>query len=123
MMMIVFRKSTVLPRPSGQLPVFEDLKQDVENVRMSLFDFVQEDNRIWRPAHAFGELSAFFIADIAWRRADQLRNGMLLHEFRHVEAHQRFFRAKEKFGKSASHFRFADARGPKEQEAANRTRG
>ncbi len=89
---------------------------------MSLFDFVQEDNRIWRPAHAFCELATFFIADIARRRADQLGNGMFFHEFRHIETHQRFVGAKQKFSEAAGNFGFADAGGTQENERANRAR-
>ena len=90
---------------------------------MGLLDFVQKDDRVRRAAHPFGELAALFITDIAWRRADQLGDGVLLHELGHVKAHQRFFRAEEEFREAACYFRLADARGPEEKEASNRARG
>src|ERR1700731_3441145 len=46
---------------------------------------------------------------------------MLLHEFGHVEADQGLLRAEKEFGEAASYFRFANARGPKEEEATNWT--
>src|SRR2546427_5416524 len=48
-------------------------------------DFIQQDDRVRRPADAFRQLPAFFVAHVPGRRADQLRDGMLLHELRHVE--------------------------------------
>ena len=55
----------------GQLAVFKDLKQDIEDVRMRLLNFVEQDHRIGSAAHALGHLAALFIAHVAWRRADQ----------------------------------------------------
>src|SRR5262249_36794926 len=48
---------------------------------------------------------------------------MLLHELRHVEAHQRLFRAEQKFRQTARYYRLAHARGTQEEEAANWSRG
>src|ERR1035437_667733 len=105
----------------GKLAVFENLQQYIEDVGMRLFDFIQEDDGVGSATNALGQLATFFIADIAWRGANQFRNGVLLHEFGHVEAHQGFFRAEKKFGEPASYFGFANARGPKEKEAINWT--
>src|ERR1700682_2565220 len=88
---------------------------------MGLFDFIQEDDGIGSTANALGELAAFFIANIAWRGANQLRDGVLLHKFGHVKAHQRFFRAEKKFGEPTSYFGFANAGGPEEKEATDWT--
>src|ERR1700747_1422768 len=89
---------------------------------MSLFDFVQEDNRIWRPAHAFCELATFFVADIVRRRADELGNGMFFHTFRHIESTQRFCGPKHELSAAADICGFADAGGTEENKRANRTR-
>src|ERR1700688_4330865 len=105
----------------GELAVLENLQQYIEDVRMSFFNFIQEDDGVGSAANALGELAAFFIADIAGRGADQFGDGMLLHEFGHVEAHQRFFRAEKKFGKAASYFGFANTGGPQEKEATDGT--
>jgi len=123
MMMMVLRKSTVLPRPSVNLAVFENLQENVEDVRVGLLDFVQKNNRVRRAANTLGQLTAFFVAHVTWRGADELRHGMFLHELRHIEANQRLLRTEQEFREAAGHFRFADAGGAEEEEAANGTRG
>src|SRR5258705_13814381 len=90
---------------------------------MSLLDFVQENNRVRRAANAVGQLTAFFVAHVAWRGADELRDGMLFHEFRHIEANQRLLRTEQEFREAAGDFRFAYAGGAEEEEAADRARG
>jgi len=46
MMMIVFLKSTTRPLPSVRATVVHDLQQDVEHIRMSFLDFVEEHNAV-----------------------------------------------------------------------------
>ena len=70
----------------GELAVFEDLQQDVEHIGMRLLDFVEQDYGIRRALHPFGELATFFVAHVSRRRANQLRDRMLLHELGHIEA-------------------------------------
>jgi hypothetical protein len=55
---------------------------------MSLFDLIEEHNRVGAPSNRFGKLTAFFVAYIARRRTDQARRGELLHVLRHVDLHQ-----------------------------------
>src|SRR2546423_15102002 len=86
---------------------------------MGLFDFIQEDDGIGRAPHAFGELASLFIAHITRRRANQLRHGMLLHVFGHIEAHQGLFAAEEELRQAASYFGLANTRGAEEQEASD----
>ena len=76
---------------------------------MRLFDFVEEHDRIRTAAHLLGELSTFFVTDISRRRANQARDRMLLHVFRHVDAQQGVLIVKKKFGESAREFGFAHA--------------
>ena len=49
------------------------------------------------PAHLLGELSTFFVADIAGRRADQTRDAVLLHVLAHVDANHQLFIVEQKF--------------------------
>ena len=51
----------------GQSPLFENLKHHMHHVGMSLFDFVEQHNRIRAAADTFGELSSLFVADIPGR--------------------------------------------------------
>src|SRR5213082_1900027 len=77
------------PLAVGETPIVEHLQQHVEHVRMRLLNLIQQDDRIGPPAHRFGEVAALLVADVAGRRADQARHGVLLHELRHVDADQR----------------------------------
>src|SRR5437879_3260161 len=105
--------------PVGQLSGFEYLQQNVEDVRMGLLDFIQQDDGVRRPADALGQLTALFVAHIPRRRADELRHRVFFHELRHVEANQRFLRPKKEFGQAAGDLGLADAGGPEEKEAAH----
>src|SRR5208282_1373319 len=100
----------------GQLAVFKNLQQDVEHIRMRLLDFVEQDDRIWRPLDAFCQLSTLFVTNVTRRRADQLRYGMLLHELRHIEADESLVAAEHEMRQGASDFSFANARRSEEQE-------
>jgi len=82
----------------GELAVLKYLQQDIVDVGMRLLNFVQQDDRVGRAPHAFGELASLFVAHIAGRRADQLGYGMLLHVFGHIEANQRLLAAEEELG-------------------------
>src|ERR1700678_2654946 len=93
----------------GELSIFEDLQQDIKDIRMRLLDFVEQNDRIGSALDPFGQLSTFFVAYIARRRADQFRNGMLLHELGHVETDQSFVAAKHEVRQGARDFSFADA--------------
>src|SRR6202158_500870 len=106
----------------GQLPVFKDLQQNIEDVRVRLLHFIQQDDGVGRAADALVQCPAFFVAHIAWRGADELRHGVFFHELRHVEANQRLLRTKQEFRETAGDFRLANAGGAKEEEAANGTR-
>ena len=46
----------------GQAAVVQNLQQRVEDVRVRLFDFVEQHHRIRPAAHLLGELAAFFVA-------------------------------------------------------------
>src|SRR3974390_235191 len=89
---------------------------------MCLLDLVQQNNRIWRATHAFRHLATLFVADVAWRCADEFGDGMLLHELGHIETDERFFGAKEKFRETAGNFRLAHARRAQEEKATNGAR-
>ena len=71
----------------GQPPVVEHLQQHVEDVLVRLLHLVEQDHLIGPAAHRLGQHAALVVADIARRRADQARHGVLLHELAHVDAH------------------------------------
>ena len=70
-------------------------------------------------AHGLGQLAALLIAHIARGGADKLRHRMLFHVLGHIEAHDGFLRAEERFRQGAREFRLADARRAEEEERAN----
>ena len=55
----------------GQVPVLEDLEQDVEDLRVRLLDLVEQDDAVVLAADRLGQLAALVVADVAGRRADQ----------------------------------------------------
>src|SRR5215216_3669723 len=103
------------------MAVFKNLQQDVEDVGMRLLDFVEQDDRVRIALHLFGELTTLFVPDVSRRRSDQLRDGVLLHVFRHVKANQRVLAAEQELRERARELRLADAGRAKEHEAADRT--
>ena len=105
----------------GQTAVIENLQHDVPDVGMRLFDFVEQDDGIRPSANAFGEISAFVIPDVSRRSADQSRNGMLFHVFRHVDANHRPLVIKEKLRKRSRRFRLSDSSRSEKHEHADRT--
>ena len=96
--------------PIGQAAVVQDLQHDVEDVVVSFFDFVEQDHRVRAPAHGFSELPAFFVADVARRRADQPRDRVLLLVFGHVDADHGVFVVEQEVGEGAGELGFTDTR-------------
>ena len=104
----------------GQPAVVEHLQQHVEHVAVRLFDFVEEDHAVRAAAHGFGQSAALFVADVSRRRADQARDGVLLHELAHVDAHHRVLVVEQELGQRLAQLGLADAGGAEEQERADR---
>src|SRR4051794_32790102 len=103
-----------------QPPVLQDLQEDVEDVRVGLLDLVEEQHAVRLAAHRLRQLAALVVADVARRRADQSRHGVLLHVLRHVDAHHRVLVAEEELGQRARELRLADAGRAEEDERAGR---
>lgn len=73
----------------GKAPIVQDLEKDVEHLRMSLFDFIEEHDGVRPTANGFRELSTLIVPDIPWRRPDQTCDRVLLHVLGHIDAHER----------------------------------
>ena len=97
--------------------VVEDLQQQVHDVRVRLFDLVEEDDGVRAAADLLRELAGLVIADVARGRADHARDGELLHELRHIEPDERLGRVEELVGEALNELRLADAGAADEQEA------
>ena len=104
----------------GELAMVHDLQQHVEKIRVRLLDFVEQQHAMRMLIDAIGEQAALVEADIAGRRADQARNGVPFHVFRHVEADEL---DAERRGKLLCDFGLADAGGTGKQIASDRLLG
>ena len=83
---------------------------------MRLFDFIEKDNGIRMTADFFRQLARIVIADIAGRRTDHSRNGVLLHKFRHIKPNQRVRRVEKVLRQHLDKLRFSDARRSRENK-------
>ena len=119
-MISVLRKSTVRPWPSVRRPSSSTCSSTLNTSRMRLLDLVEQDDLIGAPAHGLGERAALFIADIAGRRADQPRDGVLLHIFAHVDADHGVLVVEQELGERAGELGLADAGRAQEHERADR---
>ena len=100
----------------GHKSVVEHLQQHVEDVRMGLFDLVEEHDRIGTAPDLFGQLTAVIIPHIPGRRPDEPGGTELFHVLRHVDADKRILAVKEEHGKRPGKFGLSDAGGAEENE-------
>ena len=85
----------------GQFAFLEDLQEQMHDIRVGFFHFIEKDHRIRAAAHGLAELTAFLVPDIAGRRADEAGGGELFHVFRHVDLDERVGIAEHEFGEGA----------------------
>src|SRR6266566_5993244 len=92
----------------GQLAILQYLEQHVEDVRVSLLDFVEQDYAIGLTTNSLSELTALFIANISRRGTNQACCRVALHKFGHVNFDKSFFTTEHEFSKSTSQLGLAD---------------
>ena len=95
----------------GQTPIVQHLQQDVENIRMGFFNFVEQQHAIGFATYGFSQITAFVVAHISRRCTNQTANRMLLHELAHVDANHVVFAVKQKASQSLAQLGLADACG------------
>ena len=108
------------PLPIRQASVVQHLKQDVENIVVGLFNFVEKHHAVGTAANRFTELPAFLITHVARRRAHQPRHGVFLHVFTHVNPYHRVVVVEKEFRECLGQFGFANASGSHEDERTDR---
>ena len=108
------------PLRIGQVPVLKNLQQNVEHIRVGLFDLIEENDRIRATAHGLSQLAALIEPDIAGRRPDQPRHGVLLHELGHIETDHRIFLTEHVLGKLLHTVRLTHTGRTQEQESTDR---
>src|SRR5262249_52974682 len=100
----------------GQKPVLEHLEQYIEEVGVGFFDLIQQQYRVRVPFDLLGHLSAFFMADVARRATDQLRNGVFFHVLGHVKPDEGTVGAEQEFGQRSGDFSLAHSSRAQEKE-------
>ena len=73
------------PLPIRDAAIIEHLQKHVEDIGMRFFDFVEKHDGVRFASDGFGELTAFLVANVSWRRAYQARDRVFLHVFAHVD--------------------------------------
>ena len=101
----------------GQTAIIHHLQQQIENIRMGFFNFIQQQNCVRRLIHRICQKTALVKANIARRRTDQARNRMAFHIFRHIKPNK--FNA-QTIGQLPCHFCFANTRRAAKQIIAHR---
>src|SRR5699024_6345162 len=95
----------------------EDLEQDVHDVRVRLFDLVEEDDGVGLAADLPRELPGLVVAHVARGRAYDAGDGELLHGLRHGEPDEALGGVEEVLSEPLDQLRLADAGAADEDEA------
>ena len=119
-MTTVFLKSTVRPWPSVSRPSSSTWSRTLKTSGCAFSISSKQDHAVRPAAHRLGELAALLVADVAGRRADQPRDGVLLHVLAHVDAHHRLARRRRGTRRAPCELGLADAGRAEEEERADR---
>ena len=87
---------------------------------MGLFDFVQQNDAKGLAANNFGQLPPALKTNVARRRPQQSRNGVLLHVFAHIQAHHQVFTAIQNFGQGLGQLGLANSGRAQKDKRTNR---
>ena len=96
--------------PVRQSAILHNLQKQVENIRMSLLNLVQQHHAIRLTAYSVRQLTALLIAYIAGRRTNQPRCRVLFHILGHIKAQHSAFIAKKLRRQRLRQLRLANAR-------------
>lgn len=107
--------------PIGESSIVQNLKQNAEDVGVSLLDLIEENDGVRPSPDRFGQLPSFIVSNVTRRGSDQTGDGMFLHILRHIDPDHRLFVIKEKFGQRARQLGFTDpGRSQKMKEPSGR---
>ena len=107
----------------GKRAFVEDLIEKVHHVDVGLLAFVEQDDGVRPAADGLREHTALAVADVAGRRSDEARDGVLFLEFAHVYRYYAAAVAEEQLRERKAGLRLSDAGGACEQEDAERAVG
>ena len=100
--------------------VVQHLQQHIEHIRMGLLHLIKQQQGIGTATHGLRELTAFLVAHIAGRGAEQTGHSVALHELTHVETHHRLLFIKELTRQSLSQLGLAHTGRSHEKEGPHR---
>ena len=92
------------------------LQQDIEEIRMGFFNLIKQQHCIGTLVDRVREQSALIEPNVARRRADKPRYGMLFHVFAHVKANKFDTHSVRQL---LRHLGLPDARGAREEETTD----
>src|SRR3954454_17195276 len=123
MITIVFRKSTLRLYPSLSRPSSSSCSRILKTSPCAFSISSSSTTLYGRRRIASVSWAALVVADIARRRADQARYGVLLHVLRHVDAHHRGLGVEHELGERPRQLGLANPGRTEEQERADRSIG
>ena len=78
-----------------QATIIQNLKKKGNHLWIRLFNFIQENDRVWIAAHALGQsVVVIIIADITSSGTNQLGNSGAVRVFRHIQTDNSLFSTK-----------------------------
>ena len=103
-----------------QATLLQDLEQRVEDIRVSLLDLVEEDNRERLATDLLRELAALVVADVAGRSTEEARGRVLLRELGHIQLDQCILVPEQELGQSLGQLGLTDTGRAGEDERTDR---
>ena len=100
----------------GDTAVLQNLQQDVEHIRMSLLDLIEQHHGVGLGTHSLCQLAALVKPHIPGRGTHQAGDSVLFHILGHVEADHGLFIAEHGFSQGLAQLRFTYAGGAQEDE-------
>src|SRR4029079_14962598 len=117
---VELRELSPPPLRIREVPVLQDLEEDVEDLGVGLLDLVEQDHAVVLAAPRLGELPPPAEADVAGRGPDEPRHVVALHELAHVDLDERVLAAEHELGERLRQLRLPDAGRAEEDERADR---
>ena len=109
------------PLSVRQAPILHNLQQQIKDIGVSLFNFVQQHHAVGLTANGIRQLSTLIVAHIARGRTDQASCGVLFHVLAHIKAQHGSFVPKQLLGQGLGQLGLAHAGGSQKEEGAYRT--
>mmetsp|Transcript_33134 Transcript_33134/g.72240 ORF Transcript_33134/g.72240 Transcript_33134/m.72240 type:complete len:942 (-) Transcript_33134:128-2953(-) len=103
----------------GQTTVLENLQHHVEHIGMGLLDLVEQHHGVGTATDGLGKLTTLVVSDVAGGRADELGDGVALHELGHIQPHHGVLRAEVVGRQGLAQLGLADTGGAGEDEAGD----